>query len=222
MRAPVTASELQAFEHRTSIQLPDEYREFMLSVGNGGAGPCYGVYRLGVHADANNKWVRWEPGHDVGTPSRPFPFTAPWNLPHGFWPEDDDAVATDAAIEAAARELERLGIDLRHDRIGNETFKNPFTGRPLPVTLGLLVQDAYFSRELLDGAVPLSSEGCNLFSWLIVTGPERGRVWRDLRADYDGIVPAQSAGRDRLTFRDWYDDWLDDMLTQARSGTGRT
>jgi hypothetical protein len=190
----------------------------MLTVGNGGAGPHYGVYRLGYHINLDDKWARWEGGRDVGTPSKPFHFNEPWNLPEGFWP-DDDAVATDDAIQEAARALERLGTDLRRVRIGRETLKNPFTGAPLPVTLELLVQEAYFRPELLNGAIPLCSEGCNLFSWLVVVGTERGHIWRDLRADNEGIVPEQYGARARVTFREWYETWLDEMLSETRGAT---
>jgi hypothetical protein len=216
MRAPLIESDVDAFERRIEIRLPEDYREFVMLAGDGGTGPHYGIYRLGYHIDLNDEWVRWEPGRDVGVPSKPFHFTKPWNLPDGFWPEDDRTVATDAAIEAAARELECLGVDLRRERIG-ETLKNPFTKKPLPVTLGLLVQEAYYSLELLNGAIPLCSEGCNLFSWLVVTGAERGHVWRDLRADCEGIVPAQRERLARVTFREWYEDWLETMLARAES-----
>jgi hypothetical protein len=89
----------------------------------------------------------------------------------------------------------------------------------MPITLGLLVQEGYFARELLDGAIPICSEGCSLFSWLVVSGAERGHVWRDLRADYEGIVPAQSEGRARVTFREWYEESLEKMLERASQKT---
>src|SRR4051794_1827337 len=44
---PVPSAQLEAFEKRWSITLPADYREFLLEVGNGGAGPFYGIFRLG-------------------------------------------------------------------------------------------------------------------------------------------------------------------------------
>ncbi len=42
----LTESELQEFEQRHQITLPVDYRLFLIHVGNGGAGPSYGLYNL--------------------------------------------------------------------------------------------------------------------------------------------------------------------------------
>lgn len=43
-----TASQkaIEAFEERHKISLPEEYRDFLMMAGNGGAGPYYGLYSL--------------------------------------------------------------------------------------------------------------------------------------------------------------------------------
>jgi hypothetical protein len=223
---PLSEAQVREFEERFQVRLPDDYRDYLLAVGNGGAGPDFGVFRLGFHADGHDR-VRWEQGRDVGTLSAPFPFSQPWNLPAGFWPKDEEdaeAVVPDGIIEASARELERVGVQLHRDRIGRlDIMKNPFTRQPIPVTLGLLVMNAYYSPALLNGCIPVNTEGCNLSGWLVVTGPERGNVWRDLRADYEGIAPAESASAKRLTFREWYAGWIDEYLaTVSRRTSGRS
>jgi SMI1 / KNR4 family (SUKH-1) len=43
---PLTESQLTAFERRHAVELPSEYREFVIEVGDGGAGPAYGMYSL--------------------------------------------------------------------------------------------------------------------------------------------------------------------------------
>lgn len=56
----LSEQDLAAFESANGIQLPAEYREFLATVGNGGAGPFYGLEPLDSF------------GRDL---SRPFPFT---------------------------------------------------------------------------------------------------------------------------------------------------
>jgi hypothetical protein len=48
---PVTESRLHEFESRRGVQLPEDYRGFLLNVGNGGAGPHYGLFALGEMAE---------------------------------------------------------------------------------------------------------------------------------------------------------------------------
>ena len=43
---PLTGAQVHEFELRHEIELPRDYREYLTEVGNGGAGPHYGVERL--------------------------------------------------------------------------------------------------------------------------------------------------------------------------------
>src|SRR5262245_20710390 len=54
---------VRAFEGKHGIQLPADYREFVTEVGDGGAGPYYGINRLAV-------------ANEFTDPSRPFPWTS--------------------------------------------------------------------------------------------------------------------------------------------------
>lgn len=47
LKPPVSEKDVVAFEARFHILLPEGYRDFLLWMGNGGAGPFYGLYRLG-------------------------------------------------------------------------------------------------------------------------------------------------------------------------------
>lgn len=70
---------VRAFEVQHGIVLPPDYREFLLRAGNGGAGPYYGVFRLGEADDGHGHAV-WQAGTFVGDPGKPFPHRDAWNL----------------------------------------------------------------------------------------------------------------------------------------------
>lgn len=69
----------------------------------------------------------------------------------------------------------------------------------------------YHAPALLDGALYISGAD-GLRTLLVVTGPERGHLWLDARADDRGLLPlVDNAGR-RLDFAAWYQRWLDTAL----------
>lgn len=186
---------LRAFEKKYGVVLPDDYRAFLEGFGNGGAGPFYGIFRLG-EMDHGFSHRRWKPGVIVGDPGKPFPHTQAWN-----WPKS----------RLRALEADESGeLDLEY-------------WRPL------------------DGAIPIAHEGCAIRDWLVITGPEAGHVWNDVTSDYGGYRPwgrgakAKKEGavtfasprrgahksatpqsrrlpRRRLTFFDWYAEWLSTSL----------
>lgn len=140
--------EVDSFERVRGIELPSEFRAFLLEVGNGGDGPPeHGLVGLGVApADMNaEERVFWRTLPQI---AEPFPFTRAW-----VW------------------------------EAGNESEEG---GR----------------SDVEHGSLCLGTEGCGMYWHLIVTGPDRGRVWL---LSGEGIQPTTP----KRDFMRWYEDWLD-------------
>ncbi|MEV4098218.1 SMI1/KNR4 family protein [Streptosporangium saharense] len=56
LEAPLSAEELADLEGQLRVELPEEYRSFLLRVGRGGAGPSYGLFPV---RRVDGRW-RWE------------------------------------------------------------------------------------------------------------------------------------------------------------------
>jgi len=164
------------FEAKHFIELPIEYRCFLTEVGNGGAGPYYGLFKLG-EIDSDWDHCLWDecPGF-VGDLSAPFPHTEHWN---------------DLTGEPC------------YGSLADEIYEQQLT----------LFENHYFASANINGAIPICHIGCNLRHLLIVTGPERGYVWLDERADRKGLSPLAGSDGERVTFYRWYRDWLDEALS---------
>ena len=84
LNPPLPEAEVIAFEQYHRVTLPSDYRYFITHVGNGGAGPFYGIFPLGEGEE--------EPWHEndgfVGVLSQPFPHREAWNDLSGR-PSDD-------------------------------------------------------------------------------------------------------------------------------------
>jgi hypothetical protein len=73
------------------------------------------------------------------------------------------------------------------------------------------------------GALCLCTEGCGLMVWLVVTGSERGRMWRDPRCDDFDLYPMRDADCSPLDFAGWYLGWLAAVEAAcSRGGLGRS
>jgi hypothetical protein len=163
------------FERTHVISLPKDYRGFLLEVGNGGAGPFYGVFKLGEMDGARGD-KPWKEGEFVGILRNPWPHRAEWNL-------SDEEVEEPECL--SDDELDQA-MEAREKKV--------------------------LAEARIAGAFPTCHQGCSLRDWLEVTGPEAGQVWHDGRADHQGLRPYERGDGRRLTFLDWYLDWLDEGL----------
>ncbi len=85
LNSPLPSSVIDEFEARYGITIPDDYRCFVTEIGNGGAGPYYGLFPFGHDDDG-----LWEESGLIGDVSQPFSHVAAWNLPKSFWEQEPD------------------------------------------------------------------------------------------------------------------------------------
>jgi hypothetical protein len=95
---PISEDAVAQFEAEHRIALPHDYRAFLTTVGNGGAGPAYGLFELG-RMDGQVRDTRWRENDGfVGTLAEPFPHTGPWNDLVGR-PVEEDFGPLDYSVE---------------------------------------------------------------------------------------------------------------------------
>jgi hypothetical protein len=76
MEPPLSEAQIVSFENQHRCRLPQEYREFLMHVGDGGAGPENGLFRLGEHLPGSGHEGCME---DAVALSTPFPQSGSWN-----------------------------------------------------------------------------------------------------------------------------------------------
>lgn len=109
LNPPLSAVELAEFENGHGFRLPSDYRQFLLRVGNGGAGPYYGLFRLGEMDDGFD-FGPW--GDFVGLLSAPFPHAQAWHDLTGK--PDDEAAANEHKYDELIEAFERQYFDNCH------------------------------------------------------------------------------------------------------------
>lgn len=114
LNPPITVLTIEQFETRHGIRLPEDYRYFITEIGNGGAGPAYGLFPFGQHDDSRS----WEEGDLIGDVSQPFPHVEAWNLPESFWEQEPD-IPPDTPPEEEQKMLKAW------DKIEQEHYWNP-------------------------------------------------------------------------------------------------
>ena len=116
LNAPLVEAEVLAFERQHAIELPPEYRRFLIDLGNGGAGPYYGIFPLGAFDGADGDMVAW--GDFVGSLAEPFAFREQWNDLTG---RPDNALA-DSDEEEYARRMDAFERRYWHRSVMNGAF----------------------------------------------------------------------------------------------------
>ncbi len=79
LNPPLPEADVIAFENVHNVSFPHDFRQFLTDVGNGGAGPFYGVLPLGKMDDNFGLKTWQEDDGFVGILSEPFPLEEEWN-----------------------------------------------------------------------------------------------------------------------------------------------
>ncbi|MFJ4848630.1 MULTISPECIES: SMI1/KNR4 family protein [unclassified Streptomyces] len=179
--APMAAAEVADLEAWLGVELPDDYRSFLLHVGAGGAGPAYGVFP--VRREDSGCW-RWS----GDAPEEVEPSELAELFPGGADPAAATRILAEQPSPEAFDDLADLdaALEVWEERLAEVQYDPRFTA----------------------GALCLCDEGCGLTVWLVVTGPERGRMWRDPRSDGMDLHPLRDAEGSPVDFASWYLGWL--------------
>jgi hypothetical protein len=204
---PLTAGELAELESQLGAELPAEYRSFLLEVSRGGAGPAYGLFPL-RRVDG-----RWEWQGDGASRADDAALTRPFGHIRAFNP------LADRPTRPEALQNEDAAWETHDDAL--RAF-NPLADRPTrPEALRNedaaweTHDDALHSQGLLN----LCDLGCALYEALVLSGPSRGQMWADDTADGGGFRPLQNPDGSRMTFADWYRQWLNESTAQIGGPT---
>jgi hypothetical protein len=77
----------------------------------------------------------------------------------------------------------------------------------------------YFDKEQMNGVLAICNYGCAVSLNLVVNGQEHGNIWTDDRGSDNGIYPSHELGnKDKITFLNWYELWLDNSIKEIKAG----
>jgi len=175
--APLSEEELRAYEKQYDLTIPKAYREFLITIGDGGMGPFYGLLPLRDNEDCT----------DDDALSNEFRLTrdTPINILEAYNKQTERA----AALREAGKDDE-IEASWAEYRAAEEAL-----------------------LEKADAMKYLCTEGCGMYSVLIMKGEEAGNVWYHDFANDCGLFALVNLETGKsLDFFDWYNVWLDSLL----------
>jgi hypothetical protein len=143
LQPPLDIKVISDFESEKNITFPLDYKYFITEIGNGGAGPKYGLFPFHMHHSGHNL-VNWSENVDVGDLTKPFLFQEDWNLPESFWEQEPDPSPN---------------ISVEEEDEMNEIWEQK------------LIEN-YWTTDLTNGTIPICDLGCASQHLLVVTGAE--------------------------------------------------
>ncbi|WP_013324922.1 SMI1/KNR4 family protein [Gloeothece verrucosa] len=198
----LSPSSLRNFEQQYQMTFPEDYRHFLLEVGNGGAGPGYGLFQLKTEDLLDEQTLILEKQYESGM--LPEKLAEKYNyFSQAFSPQCLPLYQTSQDWES----------QIKNTGNNQEDWQ-------------------YLSQKLMAGTLAIADYGCGINAHLVITGDYRGTIWIDDRVNDGGIYPCDLIacgffhGEDQdiddqeeqqeiaepLFFLDWYNHWLDSSL----------
>jgi hypothetical protein len=195
LRPCLSRTKIVAFEVRYSIRLPDDYRRFLMEVGNGGAGPYYGIHGLDELDETREDY--W---NDL---SKPFPYLHQYEGPPDLLKaikeaDNDESVDEDSSIKL----VDEYWLQASRDGSIN------ICEYGCNLRFLLIVNGLEFGRIWFDSTPDLAGYSP------VAVNPEaplqRSGEWCVTRQD--------NPEEKRVGFAEWYHCWLDWTCRLVRAG----
>jgi hypothetical protein len=184
-RPPADEADLVEFERRQGLRLPEDYRRFLIEVGNGGAGPYYGILGLDELCETTEG--------SRGDLSKPFPHRRKWDGPPEIVKAMEDATA-DEDDERLSQLTEQYWLQAAR-RDGSITICEYGCGAQFL----LIVNGPESGRIWFDDTADL--RGYRPVAVDPAAPPHRYGSWCTIQGD---VAPES-----RVDFAQWYHCWLD-------------
>lgn len=179
----ISEAKLQAFEQKYKITLPKDYRNFLLLMGNGGAGPGYGLFGIGYKSEMTR--ILKQEGED---------FLCQFFPGEDFLDEDDD-------------DFEDEDEDFEDDEIDSENYLIQGTITIAHYGSGLYAQLVLTGNQR--GNVWISDRANANDGEIYPASPNFCCMFHGEGEDDD----CESEDELRvLSFYEWYEDWLNRSL----------
>lgn len=212
----LSAADIKSAEREYGVDLPSDYASFLSQVGNGGAGPGYGLQRFGFVRSISQIPTAMAKGpHRVVkktrhcTMSRQDLFDVAGNKVDPFTISLFDSIKALAADGPAGPDAPRRPFSLAEPL--RNADKDP-RWEALNPTLGTLM---------------LADYGCGMIAYLVLNGPFRGSIWlfdpnpasfvpfgemAMLHCFNENTEVSDVDPSTLVTFAVWYEHWIDHAL----------
>jgi hypothetical protein len=186
LRPCLNKAKVAEFEGRYSLRLPDDYRRFLVEVGNGGAGPYYGIHGLDeLYETQEDFW---------GDLSKPFPYRHRWEGPPDVLKSIQEVMADELGDEERRGEL----ID-EYWRLASRDGSINICEYGCNLRFLLVVKGLEFGRIWFDATPDL--DGYSPVAINPAAPVQRYGKWC--------ITDKDTPEQDRVDFAEWYHCWLD-------------